>query len=105
MQIRARDEKSSGQLLSVQKAYQDWRYGQLDINKMPFKFDSHHIQIMQAGLELGLRNPSPAELEDCYDELCNCGKPHDSENINKLRTRVIKMMDRLVLNLSTKPDA
>jgi hypothetical protein len=95
----AGDEKSSRQLLSVQKAYQDWRYGKLDINKMRFKFDSHHIQIMQTGLELGLRNLSPAELADCYDELCNCGKSHDPENINKLRTRVIKIMDRLAKNL------
>lgn len=98
----AGDEKSSRQLLSVQKAYQDWRYGKLDINKMHFKFDSHHILIMQAGLELGLRNLSPAELADCYDEMCNCGKFHDPENINKLRTRVIRIMDRLVKNLSTR---
>ncbi len=93
------DEKSSRQLLSVQKAYQDWRYGKLDVNKMHFKFDSHHILIMQAGLELGFRDLSPAELADCCDEMCNCGKSHDPENMNKLRTRVIKIMNRLVKNL------
>ena len=98
----AGDEKSSRQLWSVQKAYQDWRYGKLDINKMRFKFDSHHIQIMQAGLELGLRNLSPAELTDCYDEMCNCGKSHDPENIKRLRTRVVKIMDRLAKNLPAK---
>jgi hypothetical protein len=98
----AGDEKSSKQLLAVQKAYQDWRYGKLDVNKMRFKLDSHHILIMQVGLELGLRNLSPPELADCYDELCNCGKPHDPENIKKLRNRVIKIMDRLVMNLPAK---
>ena len=98
----AGDEESSRQLLSVQKAYQDWRYGKLDVNKMPFKFDSHHIQIMQAGLELGFRVLSPAELADCYEEMCTCGKSHDPENINKLRTRVIKIMDRLVKTLPVK---
>jgi hypothetical protein len=96
------DEKSSRQLLSVEKAYRDWRYGKLDVNKMRFKFDSHHIQIMLAGLELGLRGLSPAELGDCYDELCNCRKLHDPENTKKLRTRVITMMDRLVKNLPAK---
>lgn len=101
----AGDEKSSRQLLSVQRDYQDWRYGKLDVNKMRFKFDSHHILIMQAGLELGLRGLSPDELADCYDELCHCGKPHDPENMNKLRTRVIKIMDRLVRNLSAKQNA
>jgi membrane carboxypeptidase/penicillin-binding protein len=69
---------------------------------MRFKFDSHHIQIMQAGLELGLRNLSPAELADCYDEMCNCGKLHDPENIKRLRTRVVKIMDRLAKNLPAK---
>jgi hypothetical protein len=98
----AGDERSSRQLLSVQKAYQDWRYGKLDINKMRFKLDSHHTQIMQAGLELGLRNLSPAELADCYDEMCNCGKPHDPENVKKLRTRVVKIMNRLATNLPAK---
>jgi hypothetical protein len=61
--------------------------------------------IMQAGLELGLRDLSPDELADCYDELCNCGKTHDPENMKKLRTRVIKIMDRLVKNLSAKSTA
>jgi hypothetical protein len=98
------DEKSSRQLLSVQRAYQDWRYGKLDIITTRFKLDSHHIQIMQAGLELGLRDLSPNELADCYDEVCNCGESHDSGNINKLRTRVIKIMDRLVKNLPAKLD-
>jgi hypothetical protein len=98
----AGDEKSSRQLLSVEKAYQDWRYGKLDVNKMHFKFDSHHILIMQTGLELGFRALSPAELADCYDEMCNCGKSHDPENINKLRTRVVKIMDRLVKTLPAK---
>ncbi len=93
------DEKSSRQWLSVQKAFQDWRYGKLDLNKMRFKLDSHHYQIMQAGLELGLRGLTPAELADCYDELCNCGGAHDPENMSKLRNRVIKIMDRLVKNL------
>jgi hypothetical protein len=97
----AGDEKSSRRLLSVQKAYQDWRYGRLDVNKMQFKFDSHHILIMQSGLELGLRDFSAKDLADCYDELCNCGELHDPENMNKLRVRVIRLMDRLVKNLPT----
>ena len=65
------------------------------MNKILFKLDSHQYQIMQAGLELGSRDLSPTEMADCCDEMCNCGKFHDPENINKLRTRVIKIMDRL----------
>ena len=60
---------------------------------------------MQTGLELGFRVLSPAELADCYDEMCNCGKSHDPENMNKLRARVIKIMNRLVKNLPAKRDS
>ncbi|MGC1600013.1 MAG: hypothetical protein WA757_07160 [Candidatus Acidiferrales bacterium] len=98
----AGDVKSSRQLLSVQRDYQNWRYGKLDVNKMHFKFDSHHILIMQTGLELGFRALTPMQLADCYDEVCNCGETHDPENMKKLRTRVIKIMDRLAKNLSVK---
>jgi hypothetical protein len=98
----AGDEKSSRQLLSIQRDYQNWRYGRLDVNKMHFKFDSHHILIMQTGLELGFRDLSPNQLADCYDEMCNCGETHDPENMKKLRTRVIKIMDRLAKNLPVK---
>jgi hypothetical protein len=98
----AGDEKSSRQLLAVQKAFQDWRYGKLDLSKTRFKFDSHHIEIMQAGLELGLRDLTPNQLADCYDEMCNCGKSHEPENMYKLRTRVLKIMDRLVKNPPAK---
>jgi hypothetical protein len=78
------------------------RYGKLDVNKMHFKFDSHHILIMQTGLELGFRDLSSNQLADCYDEVCNCGETHDPENMKKLRSRVIKIMDRLAQNLPVK---
>jgi hypothetical protein len=99
----AGDEKSSRQLLSVEKDYQNWRYGRLDLNKMRFKFDGHHILIMQAGLELGLRALTSEELADCYDALCGCGKSHSPDNLKKLRARVIKMMERLTKNLPSTP--
>jgi hypothetical protein len=91
--------------MGVKRDFQAWRYGKLNINNMRFKFDSQHIQIMQSGLELGLRDLSPVELADCYDELCNCGKAHEPENMKRLRARVIKIMDHLVKNLSAESNA
>jgi hypothetical protein len=57
---------------------------------------------MQTGLELGFRDLSPMKLADCYDDVCNCGKTQDPENMKKLRIRVIKIMDRLAKNLPAK---
>jgi hypothetical protein len=91
----AGDEQSSRQLARVVDDYQAWRYGRLDPNKMRFKFDIQHIARMSAGLDLGLEALSPEELAECFDALCPCGKPHDPDNLRKLRTRVMKTMERL----------
>lgn len=90
----AGDEKSSRQLASVTKDYQDWRYGKLDPNKMRFKFDREHVLLIRVGLGLGIESLSQEELADCFDELCQCGASHDPENLRKLRTRVVKMFER-----------
>lgn len=92
---QAGDEQSSRQLASVTKDYQAWRYGKLDPNKMRFKFDSDHIQLLQAGSHLGLESLSPEELADCFDALCLCGRSHDPDNLRKLRTRLAETMERL----------
>lgn len=92
---KAGDEKSSRQLASVTKDYQDWRYGKLDPNRLRSKFDYHHLSTMRMSLDLGIETLTQDELADCFDELCTCGRTHDAENLRKLRTRVIEMMERL----------
>jgi hypothetical protein len=92
------DEKSRRQLASVTKGYQDWRYGKFDPNKMRSKFDRQHILLIRVGLGLGIESLSQEELADCFDALCRCGGSHDPENLRKLKTRVIEILDRLAHN-------
>jgi hypothetical protein len=92
---RAIDEVSSRQLASVVTDYQDWRYGKLDPNQVRSKFDYNHLTVMRCGLGLGIETLTQEELADCFDEVCTCGGTHNEENLRKLRTRVIKMMERL----------
>jgi len=92
---KAGDEKSSRQFGSVTKDYQDWRYGKLDPNRLRSKFDYHHLSMLRMGLDLGIEILTQEELADCFDEVCTCGETHDAENLRKLRTRVIEMMERL----------
>jgi hypothetical protein len=89
------DEVSSRQLASVVTDYQDWRYGKLDPNQVRSKFDYNHLTVMRCGLGLGIETLTQEELADCFDEVCTCGGTHNEENLRKLRTRVIKMMERL----------
>jgi hypothetical protein len=93
---RAMDEVSSRQLASVMKDYQDWRYGKLDPHQLRSKFDYNHLTVMRCGLDLGIETLTQEELADCFDEICTCGGTHDAENLRKLRTRVIEMMERLM---------
>ena len=92
---KAGHEKSSKQLSSVTKDYNDWRYGKLDPNKLRSKFDYHHLTVMRCGLDLGIETLTEEELANCFDETCTCGKEHDGEKLRKLRTCTIEMIKRL----------
>ena len=96
---QAGDEQSSRQLASVTKDYQDWRYGKLDPNRLRSKYDYHHLSTLRMGLDLGIETLTQEELADCFDEVCTCGATHDPENLRKLRTRVITMMEGLTARL------
>jgi hypothetical protein len=85
-------EKASKQLLSVLREYEKWRFGKLDVEEQRFKVDIQHHILMIAGLDLGIDKLNPEELADCFDSLCTCGRPHFSENLRKLRTRLTKAL-------------
>jgi hypothetical protein len=97
---KAGHEKSSKQLASVTKDYNDWRYGKLDPNKLRSKFDYDHLTVMRCGLDLGIEKLNEEELAACFEETCPCGKEHDGEKLRKLRTRTIEMIKRLQKVLS-----
>ncbi len=96
---KAGHEKSSKQLASVTKEYQDWRYGKLDPNQLRSKFDYHHLSMMRMCLDLGIETLTQEELADCFDEICTCGGTHDPESLRKVRARIIEMMERLTARL------
>jgi hypothetical protein len=58
----------------------------------PFKGNSHHSEIMELGLSLGLDALTDEELADCFDEFCACGKAHDADALKKQRARVRKSL-------------
>jgi hypothetical protein len=99
---KAGDEKSSRQLATVTKDYQDWRYGKLDPDRLRSKYDYHHLSMLRMALDLGIEILTQEELADCFDEVCTCGETHDAENLRKLRTRVIEMMERLAARLGPR---
>ncbi len=58
-----------------------------------FKGSSHHSEIMELGLNLGLARLTAEELADCFDEFCKCGKDHDPDALKKQRARVRKQLE------------
>ncbi|MGA7636760.1 MAG: hypothetical protein WCB00_07520 [Candidatus Acidiferrales bacterium] len=86
--------KAARQVHKLSLEYDSWRFGQIDPNKLKFKIDWDHFELITAGLGLGVEQLTPIELADCFDALCPCGKPHFPENLNKLRTRVLKAFPR-----------
>ena len=100
----AGDQTSSRQLASVIQDYQDWRYGKLDPNQLRSKFDYNHLSLLRFGLDLGIEALTQEELADCFDEYCTCGEQHDAENLRKLRSRLLELIERLLARqLPQKP--
>jgi len=87
-------ERETGKLKAIKQfnrltlLFDEWQYGHIDPNKLKFKTDIDHFDLMIAGLDLGLGSLTPNELADCFDALCPCGKEHDPENLAKLRKRI-----------------
>lgn len=77
--------QSSMRLVTVNRDYQRWRYGELDPEKMRFKLDREHQSLIQYGLGFGVESLSAEELADCFDKLCPCGKRHFPDNLRKLQ--------------------
>jgi hypothetical protein len=90
------EERATGKLRAIKQfnqltlLFDKWRYGHIDPNRLKFKTDVDHFDLMIAGLDLGLESVTPNELADCFDALCPCGKEHDPENLEKLRERIDK---------------
>jgi len=68
--------------------FDKWRFGLLDPNKLKFKTDLDHFDLMISGIDFGLDQLSDEELAVCFDELCPCSRPHFGENLRKLRIRI-----------------
>jgi len=89
-------ERGTGNLKAIKQyhrlmfEFDKWQYGHTDPNKLKFKTNIDHFDLMVFGLDLGLSTLTPDELADCFDALCPCGKEHDPENLTKLRKRVDK---------------
>jgi hypothetical protein len=80
--------KAAKQFHQLNLEFDKWRLGLTDPNKMKFKTDLDHFDLITAGLNLGIETLTPTELADCFDALCPCGGPHFPENLSKLRKRI-----------------
>jgi hypothetical protein len=84
------DFRAAKQLHQLNLEFDKWRFGKTDPNKLKFKTNLDHFDLVAAGLELGIESLTPNELAECFDKLCPCGGPHFPENLSKLRKRIMK---------------
>lgn len=79
--------ESTSKYLRLESNRQAVRYG---LGLPPFKGNIDHRIIMQTGLGLGLERLSPIQLEHFYGEYCPCKEDHDSNDLGKLRNRILR---------------
>ena len=89
----------------VQRVRDDfWRAVHARQSVEPFKGNPDHCELLELGLNLGLKALTAEELADCLDEVCPCGESHDADALKKLRTRICERLDAAhVGNLRTIP--
>lgn len=89
----------------VQRVRDDfWRAVHARQSVEPFKGNPDHCELLELGLNLGLKALTAEELADCLDEVCPCGESHDADALKKLRTRLCERLDAAhVGNLRTIP--
>jgi hypothetical protein len=79
--------KASDQYLRLIANNQLIRYGD---GLPPIKGNLDHRIIMKNGLDLGLKNLSASNLALFYDRFCPCFEVHDSDDLRKLRKRILE---------------
>jgi len=78
---------------NVQRVRDDfWRAMNAGEPLEPFKGNPDHCELLELGMNLGLRSLSAENLADCFDELCPCGKSHDADALKHLRALVVKRL-------------
>jgi hypothetical protein len=89
-EYRGGDFRAAKQFHQLNSEFDKWRFGKTDPNKLKFKTNIDHFDLIVAGLDLGIENLTSSELADCFDVLCPCGGPHPPENLSKFRQRIVK---------------
>jgi len=89
----------------VQRVRNDfWRAMHARQSVEPFKRNPNHCDLLELGLNLGLKALTAEELADCFDEMCPCGEAHDADVLKKLRARVCGRLEAAYVgNLRTIP--
>jgi hypothetical protein len=90
-EYKSGDIKAVKQFHALNLEFDKCRLGEVDPNRLRFKTDIDHFDLIVAGLDLGIELLTPKELADCFDELCPCGLPHFPDLLSKLRTRIETM--------------
>jgi hypothetical protein len=83
------DLKAHKQIVRAKDEF--WQLGH-GLRVTPFKTDETHSDLIELGLNLGLRGLTAEELADCFNSLCPCGKEHDADALKKQRRRVQKQL-------------
>jgi hypothetical protein len=86
------DVVSRKKLLRVKELYYDVISGKKAFDRLRFKWDMHHVDLLTNGLSYGVATLNANELSDCFDNICLCGKVHLPDNLKKLRQRILRRL-------------
>jgi|SRR5581483_10543068 len=84
-------------LLRVHRDWYRMRWEGRSFEAMKLRFNMDHFGIILDGIDYGLEKLDEAELAECLDDICPCGREkHSPDYIKKLKIEILRVCRKLV---------
>jgi hypothetical protein len=91
------DREAHDMLLRVHRDWYRMRWEGRSFEAMKLRFNLDHFGIIVDGIDYGLEKLDEAELAECLDDICPCGrKRHSVDYLKKRRLEILKACRNLV---------
>jgi len=98
-------QEAHDMLLRVHGDWYRMRWKGRSFEAMKLKFNLDHFGIILGGIDYGLEKLNEAELADCLDDICPCGRwQHSVTYLKKLRGEILTACRDLVADRQPSPE-
>lgn len=104
-QKAAEAREAHDMLLRVHRDWYRMRWGGRSFGAMKLRFNLDHFGIILGGIDYGLEKLNEAEVAECLDDICPCGRwKHSVAYLKKLKGEILAACRNLVADRQPPPE-